>query len=84
MVMNGSFNGYNRQIPSRDKPGRPIEQLLFFTFCPKPPNLSPKIGPKSSKWLVLPCNWYNWFLFVMIASEGAPKYLGALNKLRVT
>ena len=37
MVMNGSFNGYNRLIPSGDKPGGPIEQLWFFTFCPKPP-----------------------------------------------
>ena len=54
MVMNGSFNGYNRQIPSRDKPGRPIEQLLFFTFCQNPPNLSSKIGAKLSKWLILP------------------------------
>ena len=49
MVMNGSFNAYNRLIPSGDKPGGPIEQLLFFTFCPKPPNLSPKIGPKVVK-----------------------------------
>ena len=56
MVMNGSFNGYNRQIPKGDMPERPFYQLLFFTFCGKPPDLSPKIGPKSSKWLVLPFN----------------------------
>ena len=34
-------------------------------------------------WTFFLLTLYNWFLFVLIASVGAPKYLGTLNSLRV-
>ena len=49
MVINGNFDGYIRQIPFRDTPGRPVDQLLFLPYGPKRPILGPKFGPKRSK-----------------------------------
>ena len=49
MVINGNFDGYIRQIPFRDTPGRPVDQLLFLPYGPKCPILGPKFGPKRSK-----------------------------------
>ena len=49
MAINGNFNGYIRQIPFRDTPGRPVDQLLFLPYGQKCPIFGPKIGPKWSK-----------------------------------
>ena len=48
-VIDGNFNGYIRQIPLRDTPWRPMDQLWFFSYCQKQPILGPKIGPNGPK-----------------------------------
>ena len=49
MVINGSFDGYIRQIPFQDTPGRPKDQTLFYDQWPKTLYFGPQNGPKRPK-----------------------------------
>ena len=54
MVVNGNFDGYIRQIPFRETPGRPKDQTLFYDQWPKTFYFCPKSGPKCTLFMPEP------------------------------
>ena len=68
MLIKGNFDGYIGQIPFRDTPGRPVNQLLFLPYGPKHPIFGPKIGPKWPKMAFLPLFDHFWLVV-------GPKYI---------